>query len=110
MTDVKHTAGPWAWSEDATSPGYFLVKGGETHVCIMQERDSDMGMDFDPDRGEAIANARLIAAAPDLLEAVKDARAMLQTVEVLDGEDGDPWSNALARMEAAIAKATNPTS
>jgi hypothetical protein len=56
---------------------------------------------------EPDANARLIAAAPDLLEAVKDARAMLAMVEVIDGEDGDPWSKALARMDAAIAKATD---
>ena len=52
------------------------------------------------------SDAALFATSPDLLAAVKDARSMLEHVEVIDGEDGDPWSKALARMDAAIAKAT----
>lgn len=69
--ELKHTPGPWLWSEDETSPGYFLVKSKETNVCILQQRDSDMGMDTDPERDEAIANARLIAAAPEMSEAAQ---------------------------------------
>lgn len=48
--------------------------------------------------------------ADELLAAVKDARSMLAKVEVIDGVDGDPWSKALTRMDAAIAKATGASS
>lgn len=66
-----HTPGPWVWREDPTSPGYFLVRGKGKNICIMQQRNSDMGMADDPKRSEAIANARLIAASPELAELVR---------------------------------------
>jgi hypothetical protein len=51
------------------------------------------------------ANARLIAAAPDLLEALRDllSRADLDQSATHDGLEN---CNALARCRAAIAKAT----
>jgi hypothetical protein len=51
------------------------------------------------------ANARLIAAAPDLLEALRDllSRAELDQTATHDGLEN---CNALARCRAAIAKAT----
>lgn len=85
----KYTPGPWFASEDGevySKPSYTSVA-----MVLMNERGAD--------------NARLIAAAPELLEALKDARSMLSAVEVSDGEDGDPWDRAISRIEAAIAKA-----
>ena len=51
------------------------------------------------------ANARLIAAAPDLLEALRDllSRADLDQSATHDGLEN---CNALAKCRAAIAKAT----
>lgn len=46
-----------------------------------------------------IANARLIAAAPDLLAAIKDI------VAASDANDGDSLANAIQASRAAIAKA-----
>lgn len=60
---------------------------------------------------EAEANARLIAAAPDVLAALK---ALVLTVEYQGennflNEDADEGEeNALTRARAAIAKATQP--
>ena len=68
------TQGQWESFEDPTSPGYFLVKSGEINICIMQERDSDMGMDTDPTREECEANARLIAMAPAMLKFIQQTR------------------------------------
>lgn len=62
QTEVKHTPGPW-------------LKSG----CVVLSNDEDRGMRFataervrgrNPEEQEA--NARLIAAAPELLEAIKE--------------------------------------
>ncbi|MCD9005178.1 hypothetical protein LDO31_02815 [Luteimonas sp. XNQY3] len=52
---------------------------------------------------ERAANARLIAAAPELLEALQYAREWV--VEVRDRK-GIPSANTLARIDAAIARVT----
>ena len=52
------------------------------------------------------ANARLIAAAPDLLEACKCLQADLQgAIELLDGDVPSCWKQSIAESEAALAKA-----
>jgi hypothetical protein len=53
--------------------------------------------------GEGKANARLIAAAPDLLEAAQSARAALS--ELLMTRDPVVYSDALRKLDSAIAKA-----
>lgn len=61
-------------------------------------------------RGESDANARLIAAAPNLLEACEKAKDMMNKcarVFLGMGETPDPedMANAIVDIEAAIAKA-----
>lgn len=60
----KHTPGPWKMGEDGEvltdSPNEFLVAMSNIH------------------RPQYEANARLIAAAPELLEALKDAKETLE--------------------------------
>ena len=50
------------------------------------------------DRDERLANARLIAAAPDLLEALEDAVKLIETITPLEGD-------TMRKAKAAIAKA-----
>jgi hypothetical protein len=50
--------------------------------------------------GEALANARLIAAAPDLLEIAKAYRNLLRTMAHTDGDIA-----TFHHVEAAIAQA-----
>ena len=52
---------------------------------------------------EAEANARLIAAAPDLLVALQQALSLIDAYRRISGGDGDL---AAATVRAAIAKAT----
>lgn len=86
---TKHTPGPWTRGE-GDSQSVLSEIGWE---CVAQANDGLPNMD---------ANARLIASAPDLLEALK---------ELVDANDdaahpqwkGSPVEN-MAR--AAIAKAT----
>lgn len=89
----------WNWLEDESSPNYFLIKSGDINICIMQSRDSDMGLKTDPTRKQCIANARLISAAPDLLAALQD---LARHCEWLDSFEYCP---ELKRAHDAIAKA-----
>lgn len=54
---------------------------------------------------EAQANARLIAALPDMLAALRDAHCLLMQI---DGSQdiGDPVFDTLAAIRVAIARAT----
>jgi hypothetical protein len=85
--NAQHTPGPWKVREDyagsmsVVSHDHFLARVGP------------------PNTEQSAANARLIAAAPDLLEALREF------VESFEGcyADGEP---AMIKAQAAIAKAT----
>jgi hypothetical protein len=67
-------------------------------ICSI--RDDDHG------RGDALANARLIAAAPDLLEALMEVKQLLD-IALLVGAVPSPAANGpAAKAIAAIRKAT----
>ena len=87
----KHTPGPWAMPDSGQGRiSKVGVNGGWDGMIAT----ADCG-DYARSRSEGLANARLIAAAPDLLEALKDA--------VRDSESPGQW---LDESRAAIAKAT----
>ena len=120
MSEIaEHTPGPWSiqqdqseWDEgrivqivsgDYTSRGIRFI----SPVCQIEvtswEQDEDGNETVDP---AIMADARLIAAAPDLLEALK---AMLahSCVADADPEDKDPEDHDAERKAlVAIAKAT----
>lgn len=64
----KHTQGEWMLEEDME--GCFIVGTNEKTVCLTSEVEAENG---NYKEGEAEANARLIASAPLLLEACKEA-------------------------------------
>lgn len=112
-SDVGHTAGPWetrrAVQPDNTGgydvavidPGKAIIAECFEHVGYM-----DDGEAFDT--RPAMANARLIAAAPELLHA---ALLALELIEHIQNEEGHSASTAIPAqaLRAAIAKATaNP--
>jgi len=101
----KHTPGPWV-SKPATC-GVFAADGNrEVARTIWRGPNDDQ---------EHIANNRLIAAAPDLLDALEEAARCweLSTNEViLDPESceccfghGWCWACTYSKVSAAIAKA-----
>ena len=99
----KHTPGPWEYLTETTYAGDYpysvghKVKIGNEILTI-----SCHGYGADKFFEEAAANARLIAAAPELLEACKDALAF---VEELDRRGiAQEWSGEGA-LKAAIEKA-----
>ena len=90
---MKHTPGPWNYQEESDAYTHIVRDSDGKYVCGCSQHTS----------GDAEANARLIAAAPELLAACK-----LIAAYVANG-DADCRSNtfmaALQQGNAAIAKA-----
>ena len=91
---TTHTPGPWTVTRHDDLPIGNIHHGphkpGEVSVCAVSLRGN----------GTDAANARLIAAAPDLLRALK-----VLTLEAGAGLIGDADPKALAQAREAIAKA-----
>ena len=88
----KHTPGPWrvvdSWND-------YMVEGQNGEEIIWQD-----GPHNTPTINKA--NARLIAAAPDLLEALE---SMLQSFLITQSLDDYPIDAPCNKARAAIAKA-----
>lgn len=113
----KHTAGPWT-NEEGDITG---IENDPENGCVGKVDVAHVYMRVVPGRSEA--NARLIAAAPELLEALRIAREIVVTERdaahqgvvnpstgVIDDSDDADWvaeyDRALAQIDEAIAKAT----
>lgn len=100
---TKHTPGPWTLSK---TDDYVIeaVKAGSPYEVCTYMVDSD-------NEAEDLANARLIAAAPDLLDVVqliiKEWEKPTEGVQV--GELIARLSQYSVEARAAIAKATGGT-
>jgi hypothetical protein len=96
---IGHTKGPWDWATK--------LSGSENHRGFRVGKDKSWlvadVMPIDSDGKEGAANARLIAAAPELLEAL---RALCAHPSVNDGDVPSPLYDAAID---AIAKATGET-
>lgn len=93
---AKHTPGPWkVWHGGGPNDGYFTIGSDMEHRGgIVAEYTVPAPR---PD-GEVQANARLIAAAPDLLAA---CQGLLSPTCTIYGRDVD-----LRAIAEAVAKAT----
>ena len=124
MTEPMFTKGPWALGEapyvhDVFASDGFSVADASTIACI--HRDFYAGAMGDGHwattpgshirraDGELAANAALIAAAPDLFEALSEAR---EQVAILQSRLGisDSGSGTLSIIDAALAKSLNTSS
>ena len=98
----KHTPGPWTTDEREHNDPYQHVRilGGSRAIAELWIDDAPV-----PEyNAEQYANARLIAAAPELLEALQILLDCVTDIREINMEDYCPNSLLLAR--AAIAKAT----
>lgn len=100
MATQKHTPGPWEVRDSVD------VYSGGRHVCDCSGADSVLHVGL-----ENAANARLIAAAPDLLEALDDVTAALESVLAHFEGEMSPHDSAQRRLmcnaaRAAISRAT----
>ena len=113
---ANHTTGPWTMLPEEADKDYLRIRGTRLggrykvanvhHIrfegvhAVVRERDD----------AESMANARLIAAAPELLEA---AKLVLEWYEAEDNHSGTDFYQRMQMcrdsedaIRAAIAKAT----
>jgi hypothetical protein len=103
MTDTKPTPGPWSldkWND--------ICAGSDLVICAVGRGSSFKSTYYTPSKSETLANARLIAAAPELLDvltAIKGALDMgFSPAEILA-----PSSEIRLAVDAAIVKAEGRT-
>lgn len=92
---AQHTPGPW-----------FNTSQGDTPVGEVMDRPLDSGvtLHISVSGPNAKADARLIATAPELLEALKDA--ILWIVALSTSDNSCEPAADVGDLEAVIAKAT----
>ena len=109
MTEPKFTKGPWVKKE----MGKVFAVSDDRIVAFAAASRMDFA-DVTTGDGEALSNASLIAAAPDLYEALKTARSQLVTLggdpRKFIAEDGSIEGDAIQAavldvIDAALAKA-----
>lgn len=108
MTMTAHTAGPWAYHSRHAGLGRSthaitsLSAPHAGHVAFVYSKEG-------AGNGSGEANARLIAAAPDMLAALRTLEHAAAFVPVQDNSNANPDAvrlrAALTEARAAIAKA-----
>lgn len=95
MSGAKHTPGPWAV---ALRKGQIATQGPATEWLATMPHSASGGFGL-TDVREIAANARLIAAAPDLLAACQE---FVRKVECGEAKS----TRSYEQMKAAISRAT----
>jgi len=89
---MTHTPGPWT-----------LATAHDARVILVNDRNGNAVGELVYSDTRNPADARLIAAAPDLLAAL---RTMMREYECLRYEQPERWPEAAKAARAAIARAT----
>lgn len=88
----KHTPGPWILDKERVAH-FYRVYDSELRLVATVPAGSRTKPSW-----LAIPNLQLIAAAPDLYEALKDALSLIETLSPMEGD-------TCRKARAAIAKA-----
>ena len=118
IMETKHTPGPWLVHDSYDEDQKIIVWDGDEQA---HKPICDMGEIGDMNYADELANAKLIAAAPDLLEALKatifellELKAYyLREADSFEGDEKKMYlmnasatDSKLIKAEAAIKKAT----
>lgn len=102
---AQHTPGPWHFIGDSLTHRQFDIYAPNQplgqHVCTVNNLSVEKL--YTRDAGVALANARLIAAAPDLLAALQ---ALIGEADLGEIDHDEETRQLLDAARAAIAKAT----
>jgi hypothetical protein len=90
--DTKHTPGEWYVPSHICGPDMAIIAGNRAIALVVNDEDEPI------EEAEQLANARLMAAAPSLLAAL---RGLADRFRDWSAED----EAALAVADAAVAKA-----
>ncbi len=100
---IQHTPGPW--EIENMNFEEILIHSKEMNIATAYV------IDLSPEEGEA--NAKLIASAPELLQALidtlqefKDVVSEVEGFNIDDKEDKGSWAQAIKKAQSAINKAT----
>ena len=91
---MKHTPGPWERC------ALHVAKGNIVVASCYKDNDTSV-MQRPKGNGECLANARLIAAAPDLLEACK---AVLLWAKTPGNHGGNPYCHEFVKLAVSAIK------
>ena len=109
----QHTPGPWQFNDlDASIwPGPMGSRRAPVAtVFTAAQPESELSQESDHFTPEEAANARLIAAAPELLEALVEMLIANHGLPANENDEHDPVrARAVVQARAAIAKATKAT-
>lgn len=115
MSAAKHTPGPWAVSEARGSSESVSITwsvDSQSRVCIATAQAQEHLREHGIHEEECRANAHLIAAAPDMLSALRSSRGVLARAikaaapDLFESDDDLNEHLTIKRMDAAIARAT----
>ncbi len=113
MTEATHTPGPWR-IDTQYDPAGPCIMAGDRYICGNIDNDpDDTSIEFDVQHGlsahevfglhaENLANARLMCAAPDLREAVRELLPIIEAVRYTAGL-GKTQIARVERAKAALA-------
>jgi len=110
MSDEKFTPGPWCISTESPT----LIKQdmsiiGSNSGVLIGSASGYTGSGYFPTDETAIVNARLMAASPDLLEALQLCLSEFEERYDLESPSTNPGVKvAVDQARTAIAKATTP--
>ena len=104
MNAAQHTPGPWEKCDRGDYSDFDghsnVILGDDTRICVVQNSGDDW----------ADANARLIAAAPDMLAALLSAQESIASFMGVHGYPNDSGAGEILReVSAVIAKAKGET-
>lgn len=98
--DEKHTAGPWGISSESDRIIKAFDSLGETSI-IIGSASGYTGSPFFPNDETAAANARLMAAAPQLVAAAR--QALEDCADLMATPAGDALATAIAKATGSAA-------
>lgn len=101
----QHTPGPWSLSSSDKEIRQQIVTGGIAIKAYNRRFDAECAIFNIPSNeafggfDEAVANARLIGAAPDLLNALKEFLHPYQSGSLTERERNEKAQAAIAKAE-----------
>lgn len=99
-TPVSHTPGPWEVGDNGVCTDLMVYCNDALGSRVANCSDSGHGITNEQDK----ANARLIAAAPELLEALQAAQRRLELID----DNCQPAVAVRLLIGSALAKAVTP--
>lgn len=97
---MSHTPGPWELTFDDLKPTTFA----EVHSFMAERWIADVAPQGEKPDAEAMANARLIAAAPDLLETL-DGLQEMALCAIGNRDNGPDFDRALDNLQRVAEEA-----